>query len=113
MQIYLTEQDAVCELHAKGFTHDFQIAGNDLLWVQEQVFVRAGDFAIKECHQFSDRSQRGAGIIVFGVVAIYHNVKGILIRHYSNNSLKTPPAILKKLKDLFVCSPELLSSGVI
>ncbi|QNA45903.1 hypothetical protein [Lacibacter sediminis] len=100
MKIYYTVKDAVCDLHEKGFTHDFQISGNDLLWVQQQCFVRTGDFSIKEYHQFRDRSEKGAGIIVFGVVALYHNVKGILIRHYSTKSFKTPPVLLKKMNDL-------------
>jgi hypothetical protein len=113
MKIYLTEQDAVCDLHEKGFIQDFQILGNDLMWVQEKLLVRAGEFVIKECHQFNGRSQKGAGIMIFGVIALYHNVKGILIRHYTNNSLKIPPVILKKLKDLFICSPELVCSGII
>jgi len=113
MKIYFTEQEAVCGLHENGFTHDFQIIGNDLLWVQEQVLVRAGDFAIKECHQFNNSSIKGTGIIVFGIVSLYNNAKGILIRHFSKNCRKTPPVILKKLNDLFISSPELISSKFI
>jgi hypothetical protein len=103
MKIYLTKQDAVYGLHKSGYTHDFQIAGNDLLWVQEKIFVRAGDFIIDEYHQFTDRFQKGAGIIIFGVVAPHHNVKGILLRHYTANSMKVPPVVLKKLKDMLTC----------
>ncbi len=113
MKIYLTEQDAICGMHEKGFIHDFQIIGNDLFWIQEQLFVRAGDFTIKECHQFNDLSQKGAGLIIFGIVALYHDAKGILIRHYSKNCQKNPPVILKKLNDLFVSSPELIPSDII
>jgi hypothetical protein len=99
MKIYLTELDAIYELHKIGYTHDFQMSGNDLLWIQEKILVRAGDFVINEYHEFIDHSRKGAGIIVFGVVALYHNVKGILIRHYTTNTLKTPPVILKKIRD--------------
>jgi len=81
MKMYLTEQDAVYGLHRNGYTHDFQIAGADLLWIEEKVFVRAGDFVIDECHQFTDHSRKGEDIIVLGVVALSHNIKGILIRH--------------------------------
>ena len=110
MKIYLTVQDAVFDLHEKGFSHDFQIAGNDLMWVQEKFLLRAGEFAIKEWHQFGDSSRKGTGTIILGVVAVCHNVKGILIRHYTKRSLKIPPVLLKKLNDLFICSPELLPS---
>ena len=104
MKIYLSKYDAIYGLHKSGYTHDFQIAGNDLLWIQEKIFVRAGDFVIDEYHQFSDHRRKGAGIIVFGVVVPSHGVKGILIRHYRTDCLKVPPVILKKIKDLLVHS---------
>lgn len=112
MEIYLTAPDAVFDLHKKGFSHDFQISGNDLMWVQEKFLLRAGEFAIKEWHQFKDSSRKETGIIILGVVAVCHNVKGILIKHYSGRSLKLPPVLLKKLNDLFICSPELLPTNI-
>lgn len=113
MKLYLTKQAAICGLHERGYYYDFQIMGNDLYWVQEKLFVRAEEFTIKEYYQFTDRSKNGTGIIIFGIAALYHNVKGILIRRYFNNSLKTPPVVLKKLGDLFICSPKLVPTIII
>lgn len=113
MKMYQTKQDAVYGLHQNGYTHDFQIAGNDLLLLQEKILVRAGDFIIDECHQFTDHSQKGTSMIVFGIAAPYHNVKGILIRHYTRNSLMTPPVILKKVKDMLLCNSGTINENFI
>ena len=104
MKIYMTKQDAIFGLHQNGYTYDFQISGNDLLWVQKKIFIRAGDFFINECHHFIDASQKQKGMIILGVVAPYYGTKGIVIRHYASNTLRVPPVVLKKLKDMLVYS---------
>jgi hypothetical protein len=104
MKIYLTELDAIYELHKIGYTHDFQMSGNDLLWIQGKILVRAEDLVINEYHEFIDHSRKGASIIVFGVVAPDHNIKGILIRHHTMNSLKTTPVILNKIRNRVIFS---------
>ena len=104
MRIYLTKQDAIYGLHKNGYIHDFEIAGNDLLLIQEKIFVRAWEFVINECHQFTNRLQKGNGIFVFGISAPYHNMKGILLRHYTANGIKLPPVLLKKLNDMMASS---------
>jgi hypothetical protein len=104
MKIYLTEQDAIYELHKIGYTHDFKMSGYDLLWIQGKILVRAEDLVINEYHEFIDHSRKGASIIVFGVVAPYHNIKGILITHHTMNSLKTTPVILNKIRNRVIFS---------
>jgi hypothetical protein len=44
MKTYLNGPDAISDLHKKGFENDFQLSGNDLFWVQENLFIRAGVF---------------------------------------------------------------------
>lgn len=100
MKIYLSKYDAIHGLHKSGYTYDFEFAGNDLLWIQEKIIVRVGEFVIEEYHQFNDPVLSGAGVIVFGLVAPCHGVKGILIRHYTKACFKAPPVILKKMEDL-------------
>lgn len=106
MKIYLTKYDAIYGLHKSGYTHDFQIAGNDLLWVQEKIFLDAGNFVIDQYHKFSDDEIEGRGIIVFGVVAAFDAVKGILIRHYKRGGLKVPPAKCRKIQKSLSYSAE-------
>ena len=104
MNIYLTELDAICGLHQTGYIYDFHLSGNDLLWVQEKLHVRVGEFAIRECHQFCSRTQKSRRTIVFGIVALYYNIKGILIKHYSYNAPTTPLIIIKKLDEMIIYS---------
>ena len=81
MNITCNGPDAIYSLHRKGFSNDFHLFGNDLLWVQENISIRAGEYAILESYKASG-SKYGKSIInVFGIIALYHNVKGILITH--------------------------------
>ena len=41
-------------------------------------------------------------IAVLGIVALYHNIKGILIYHYKGYTNSTPPVLLKKLNELSI-----------
>jgi len=100
MKIYSNGPDAIYDLHKKGFSNDFQIFGNDLLWVQENVSIRAGEFAILEYHKISGSNSDKNELTVFGIIAFYHNIKGILIRHNKNDAGHTPPVLVKKLSEL-------------
>ena len=100
MNIYPNRTDVISDLHERGFTNDFQLIGNDLLWVQEKLFIRAGEFSILEYFKISDSSNKQDEIIIFGIIALYHNIKGILLDHYKSYSDVTPPVIVKKLKEL-------------
>jgi len=100
MKNYSNGADIVSDLHSKGFTNDFQLFGNDLLWVQEGIFVRAGEFAILEHHKIPTTNDNEAELVVFGIIAPYHNIKGILLNHYKHYTYNTPPVITRKLNEL-------------
>ena len=91
MKIYSNGPDAIYDLHRKGFSNDFQLFGNDLLLVQENVSIRAGEFAILEYHKISGSKYDKNEFIVFGIIALYHNEKGILIIHNKGDIDNTPP----------------------
>jgi hypothetical protein len=44
MKNSFNKQEAVIDLHEKGFTDDFQLIGNDLLWVQGKTFCEGKIF---------------------------------------------------------------------
>jgi len=89
---YLNKTDAITDLHKQGFTDDFQMIGNDLLWVQENLLVRMGEFAIAE-------SYKAEGSIVFGIIALHHNIKGILLKRLGNPN-EIAPVLVKKLNEI-------------
>jgi|SRR5450432_2263327 hypothetical protein len=106
MKHYTTQQEAIIDLHQRGFTSDFHLFGNDLLWIQEKIFVRAGEFSILESHRIDGTTKNGAGIVLFGILIFSYGVKGILINHYTSYTTQTPPVILKKLKESRLYTPE-------
>ena len=97
---YYSKEEAVADMHHRGFSNDFQLFGNDLLWVQEKIFVRMGDFAIVEYHKFLNPRTKRTDAMVFGVVSFHYHVKGILLNDYACYSKCTPPVIVKKLNEL-------------
>ena len=97
---YVSKNEAVEDLHRRGFNNDFQLFGNDLLWVQEKMFIRMGDFEITEYHHFFVPHSKRTDMIVFGVCSYHHHIKGILLNDYPGCSRQTPPVIVKKLHEL-------------
>jgi hypothetical protein len=96
MKIYFSKSEAVIDLHERGFTEDFQLLGNSILWIQGQIFIRQKDFSIAECHSFID--SLGKETIIFGITANGFFANGILINHYKSYTDKTPAIIQDKLK---------------
>ena len=100
MKTYLNGPDAISDLHKKGFANDFHLSGNDLFWVQENLFVRAGEFSILEYYKIPGSKTKMNELVVFGIIAPWHNIKGILIHHYKSYTNSTPPVLGKKLNEL-------------
>jgi hypothetical protein len=86
MDLYLTKQQAVWDLHEKGYVYDFLQYGKDLFWVQEKVLIHADGFSIKERHSFREGSKKTGNTVVSAVVALFHGVQGILISHEKDNN---------------------------
>ena len=95
MKIYSNKTEAIIDLHKQGFTDDFQLVGNDLFWIQENVFIRVGEFAITEYYKIEES-------IILGIVALHHNIKGILLSRTKGKSNPIAPVLLKKLNELNV-----------
>lgn len=104
MKIYLTAGDIISDMHLRGFTDDFELIENRLLWVQTRVFLEHDEFAIVECHCFLHAS--GTQMIISGVVSLNEMGKGILINHCSE-SLCIHPAIIEcKIAQLYSIASE-------
>jgi hypothetical protein len=93
MKAYSNKTDAIYDLHKQGFTTDFHIADNDLLCIQENLFIRMGEFVIVEYYKIEES-------LVFGIIALHHNIKGILLSKSKNYSKNISPVLVKKLNEL-------------
>lgn len=103
MKTYLSAASAIGDLHMQGFTNDFQLFGNDLLLVQEGLLVRAGEFAIVKYHKIESQRGNMHDQFVFGIIALCHNVKGILLNRFKNKKSMSP-VLIKKLNELSILS---------
>jgi hypothetical protein len=85
MKNSFNKQEAVIDLHEKGFTDDFQLIGNDLLWVQGKTFLRREDFSVLESYAFVQKNKTvSSSNFILGIQSLQHNAKGILIQHLAN-----------------------------
>ena len=99
MEKYVSVHDTIIDMHERGYSQDFKLSGNDLLWLQEKIFVRAGEFSIIEFHTFHVPYTQDAGSIIYGILALYYDVKGILI-YNTGHPVPASPVLIKKLNEL-------------
>jgi hypothetical protein len=95
MNAYINKSKAIIDLHERGFTEDFELFGNDLLWIQEKIFFRPKQFSIMEAHRFLSSS--GKELVIFAIRANGGFPRGILIYHFKDYTDKLPPAINQKM----------------
>ena len=82
MQLYLDKAAVIIDLHERGFTEDFQIAGGLILWIQRKLFLKPKDFSLVEAHSFigSDGNEQ----LVLGMNLLSHFANGILIWQFDH-----------------------------
>ena len=51
------EIDVIVDMHKRGFCDDFLLFGLDLLWVQEGIFIRSGDYSLIVCYEVCKRDR--------------------------------------------------------
>ncbi|MEP7377300.1 MAG: hypothetical protein ABI675_28110 [Chitinophagaceae bacterium] len=100
MKTYSKSTDAISHLQRHGFTNDFQLSGNDLLWLEDSLAIRVGEFMITEYYRIRKSKNNLHDIFVFGVIALHHNIKGILLSRFNTYSGGLPAVLLKKLNEL-------------
>ena len=99
MYKYSCYQDAINNLNERGYLHDFVLFGNDLLWIQQKIFIGSDDFLILECHRLGHPDGHIEDLVVLGILAISVNVRGILLNHYSYTD-SVPKIIISKLNKM-------------
>jgi hypothetical protein len=95
MKAYINGAGAIIDLRKRGFTEDFELSGDDLLWIQKKIFIRPDDFQITEVYCFLELPKTES--IIFAIVIDRYNTRGILFDHLKNYSNKISPVIKQKL----------------
>ena len=103
-------RDLVSTLHQNGFDHDFTFSGNEILWVQQKKFMRAGDFAVLEWHWLYKEGKKVKNVLVLGLSALPQGTKGILIVNSKNGHSQQPPILMGKFNELI---SELMNDSII
>ena len=101
MKVYMNIYELISHLHERGFTSDFDLRTDSIIWVQERSLLDQEDFLITECHRFLDK--KGNEMVVCAIVAPEYLVKGILIYHYKPKNLHRHIMIERKISYLSSC----------
>ena len=110
MYKYSCYQDAIQSLKERGYVHDFILFDNDLMWMQNKIFIKSDDFSILECHRLNHPGGHIEDFVVLGILAISANIKGILLNHYSY-TVNIPTVIVGKLNKMNQCASSNTPSG--
>ena len=87
MEAYTNKWAAVIGLHERGFTEDFELSGNNLLWVQQRLLLPLEEVTLIEFHHFGNSLEDE--VIIFGVIANLFCSQGILISHQNRQPNKS------------------------
>lgn len=82
MKRFIRYENAISDLHSRGYSQDFILQEQHLWWVQEKFSIEVSGFIINEIYHFSFRKKQ-IQHIVLAVTAVAHNVKGIVLLHNS------------------------------
>ena len=86
-------EEAIADLHRRGFTSSFTLLGNRLFCAQTQSFFNGNQFNIVEVHSFEEDFLGRGQTIVYAVECISNAIKGIL---FQNPDIRISQEILSK-----------------
>jgi hypothetical protein len=73
--------DAISDLHSRGFLFDFSLMGNKLLCVQQQSYVSAAEFQVREMYRFRTYNSIYKETIIYALESDCRPLKGLLLTH--------------------------------
>ena len=94
---YETLVEALNDLKAKGFTHDFNIHSNGLHNSQNNLTLSPKDFEIVKVYRFEGMSDPADNTILYAINVIKHNIKGTFINAYGVYADEISEELLSKL----------------
>jgi hypothetical protein len=103
MKGYLDKAAAIIDLHERGFSEDFKIVGDRILWIQRKLFFRQKDLSLLAAYHFIERD--GTELLILGVSLLPHFAAGIIMWQFTPASGRTHTIINNKIKELLVDVP--------
>ena len=105
MEGYLNKAAAIIDLHERGFSEDFKIVGDKILWIQRKLFFTVKNLSLVEVYRFIERD--GSELLILGASLLPHFAPGILMWQFKHPTDGAPALILDKIKDLMTDVPGL------
>ena len=97
MHTYDTVAEAVADLKKRGYTIDFNLAGDCVHCEKTMVSLRPPEFEITELYRFEGASDPADEAVVFAIES-KHGQKGVLVNGYGISADETSVEMVEKLK---------------
>lgn len=96
MHTYDTVAEAVADLKKRGYTTDFNLAGDSIHCGQTQTSLRPPEFEITEVYRFEGDSDPADEAVVFAIES-KHGLKGVLVDGYGPSAEDPGEEMIRKL----------------
>lgn len=96
MHAYDTVAEAVNDLKKRGYTIDFNIAGDCIHCPQTQISLRPPEFQITEVYRFEGDSDPADEAVVYAIES-RHGQKGVLVNGYGPSAEEAGEELVEKL----------------
>lgn len=92
-----TVTEAITWLNNKGYTYDFNLDEDGLIYDGGQKHLSPEEFAIDEVFRFEGMTDPGDESIVYAISSDTHQVKGVLVNAFGPYADAISSAMVKKL----------------
>jgi len=83
MESHNNKTGLIIDLQNRGYDQDFILANEGILNIQNEELLPPEEFEITETHQFSGLSGPKDNFIIYGIMSVHSDIKGILITSYA------------------------------
>ena len=98
MRYYETVSEAVNDLQTRGYKLNFNLKGNCLHCVDNELQLYPEDFHIDEVYRFEGQSDPADEAVVYAVSSDKHAARGVLVDGYGASAEAVSPEIRGKLQ---------------
>jgi hypothetical protein len=98
MKDLTTLSEVLNNLKKQGYTIDFNLAENSLVYHGSTIQIYPGEFVVDRHFRFEGMSDPDDEAIVYAISSVKHNLKGVLVNGYGIYSDPISDDMMKALK---------------
>ncbi len=98
MKSFDTVTEAVRDLQARGYVHDFRVNHDCLLCDEKETKLAPEEFEVDEVYRYEGNTDPGDENVVYGISSAYSDLKGILVMAFGTYAEEISGDLIEKLR---------------